>query len=155
MLITDYLSQNCITTSLTGSNKQEIINNLAELIFQQFPEIDKNEALEGIWEREKLMSTGIGEGVAIPHARIDSSPEIVTALGLLPEQINFDSLDDKPVKLVVLILFPKEEVNLQLKYLARVSRLLQRTSLHDDLFQCHSAEEVLKAIKKFEETHVH
>ena len=155
MLITDYLPQDCIKTNLTGSNKQEIIDKLAELIFQRFPEIDKNEALEGIWEREKLMSTGIGEGVAIPHARIESSPEIVTALGLLPTQINFDSLDGKPVKLVVLILFPKDEVSLQLKYLARVSRLLQKTSLHDDLFQCQSAEQVLKTIKKYEETHVH
>jgi len=155
MLITDYLPQDCITTNLTGSNKQEIINNLAELIFRRFPEIDKKEALEGIWERERLMSTGIGEGVAIPHARIESSPEIVTAFGLLPTQINFDSLDGKPIKLVVLILFPKDEVSLQLKYLARVSRLLQRTSLHDDLFQCQSAEQVLKTIKIYEETHVH
>jgi len=155
MLITDYLPQECITTNLAGNDKQEIIDNLAELIFQKYPEIDKTEALEGIREREKLMTTGIGEGVAIPHARIDSSPDIVTAFGLLSKEVDFNSLDDKPVKLVVLILFPKDKVSLQLKYLARVSRLLQRTSLHDDLFQCQTSEDVLNTIKLFEESHVH
>ncbi len=155
MLITEYLLKDCISTHLAGDDKQAIINNLAELIFLKFPEIDKKEALDGIWEREKLMSTGVGEGIAIPHARIESGPKIVSALGLLPIAVNFDSLDDRPVKLIVLILFPKDQVSLQLKYLARVSRLLQRTSLHDDLFQCQTAEQVLETIKAFEETHVH
>ena len=155
MLITDHLQQECITTNLTGGNKHEIVNNLAELIFLKFPEIDKKEALDGIWEREELMSTGVGEGIAIPHARIESIPEIVTAIGLLPTAIAFNALDDKPVKLIVLILFPKDKVSLQLKYLARVSRLLQRTSLHDDLFQCQTAVQVLETIKAFEETHMH
>ena len=155
MLITDYLLQECITTSLSGNNKKEIIENLAEIVFSNYPEINKQEALDGIKERENLMTTGIGNGVAIPHARIESSPDIVTAFGLLPKEVDFNSLDDRPVKLVVLILFPKDKVSMQLKYLARVSRLLQKTSLHDDLFRCQTSEEVYNTIQEYEGAHLH
>ncbi len=155
MLILDYLKKECISIDLKGENKEEVLKELAELQFDSYPNVDRKEAFESLFEREELLSTGIGEGIAIPHARIKSSKEISVAFGLLKKDIDFSSLDNKPVRIIFLIFFPKDEVSLQIRFLARVSRLLKHSSLHDDLFKCTSQEEVINTIKQYEKKHFH
>ncbi|MCP4757618.1 MAG: PTS sugar transporter subunit IIA [Proteobacteria bacterium] len=155
MLITDFLKKECINVDLQAGSKEEIIKELAELLLKYHPEIDKEEAYAGLFEREKLLSTGIGEGVAIPHARLESSRKISVAFGLVHKETDFGSLDNKPVKIVFLIFFPKDEVNLQLRFLARVSRLLRDASLYESLYESQSPEEVVAVFKQYEDHHFH
>ena len=155
MLITDYLKQECIDISLSGENKEEIIKQLLDLIIKSDPGVNREEALEDIFAREKLESTAIGNGVAIPHARVEKVSGIKVAFGFLKDNLDFDPIDNKPVELVFLILFPKQEVGLQLRFLARVARLLQQKGLHNNLLLCKSAEEVIGTIKVYEEKHFH
>ena len=153
MLISDYLNQSCIDVNLAQNNKKDIITRLADLIFQTYPEITPEEAIAGLNERESVMSTGIGEGVAIPHARINSCREIRIAIGLLKDGVDFNAIDNQPVRFVILIFFPKKEVNLQLRTLAKVSRILKKKSLFDHLLNATSSTEILECIKQYEKDH--
>jgi mannitol/fructose-specific phosphotransferase system IIA component (Ntr-type) len=155
MLITDYLKEECIDISLSGENREEVIKKLLDLILKSDPGINREEALEDLFAREKLESTAIGKGVAIPHARVEKTSGIKVAFGLLKNGLGFDSIDNKPVELVFLILFPKDEVGLQLRFLARVARVLQQSGLHDSLLACKSAKEVVDIFKIYEEKHFH
>jgi len=155
MLITDYLKEECIDISLSGENKEDVIKKLLDFILKNDPGINREETLKDLFEREKLESTAIGNGVAIPHARIEKTSGIKVAFGLLKNNPDFDSIDKKPVELVFLILFPKEEVGLQLRFLARVARLLQQSGLYENLLACKSAKEVVDTFTTYEEKHFH
>ena len=155
MLIADYLNEACICTDLQSETKEQILEELADLQFAVHSEIDKEEAMSGLFEREKLLSTGIGDGIAIPHARVSKIDDIRVSLGFLRKDVEFESLDNKPVRLVFLILFPKDNVGLQLRFLARVSRVLQNISLHDELCQCSNPAKVIETFRKYEEKHFH
>ena len=155
MLITDYLKEECIDISLSGENREEVIKTLLDLILKSDPGINREETLEDVFAREKLESTAIGNGVAIPHARVAKISGIKVAFGLLKDDLDFAPIDKKPVELIFLILFPKEEVGLQLRFLARVARLLQQKGLHGNLLVCKSEKEVMDIFKIYEEKHFH
>ncbi len=155
MLISEHLNEKCISIDLKGDTKDKILSELAELQFKVHPELDPDETMASLFEREKLMTTGIGDGIAIPHARICNCGDIYVSFGILKNDVEFQTLDDKPVRIVFLILFPKEKVNLQLRFLARVSRVLQHSELLDDLLNCKSPEEVISIFKQYEEKHFH
>ena len=155
MLISDYLQTQCVLVDLNCETKEEVLKQLAELQFTLHPEVDREETMASLFEREQLLSTGIGDGIAIPHARIGSCNEIFVSFGLLKKDVDFNALDSKPVRMVFLILFPKDKVNLQLRFLARVSRVLQISSLHDELYNCERPEEVIEIFKQYEEKHFH
>lgn len=107
MLITDYLIKECIAVNLKAGEKEKIISELAELQFENYPEIDKDEAIVGLSEREKILSTGIGKGIAIPHARLESSRRISVSFGLMQGETDFEAIDNQPVRIIFLIFFPK------------------------------------------------
>lgn len=155
MLITDYLDHDCIVVDLEAGPKETLISRLAELQFEKYPGIDRDEAVAGLYEREELLSTGIGSGVAIPHARLQSSSDITVSFGLVQGETDFDAIDKQPVRIVFLVFFPKDDVGLQLRFLARISRLLTHTSLKDDLLSCRSPKEVIDAFKQYEAQHFH
>ena len=152
MKISEYLSAECVTVQLKSVEKENIIRELANLVFAAYPEIDTDEAISSLFDREQLMSTGIGQGVAIPHARIKSASDVRMGFALLKEGADFDSLDGKRVHFVFLIFFPEENVNMQLRVLAKVSRILQRSGLNEQLIQAETAEEIISVIKNYEET---
>ncbi len=152
MKISDYLSTDCVAIRQQNVEKEDIIRELAQLVFDRHPEIDQTEATESLFDRETLMSTGIGQGVAIPHARIKSASDVRMAFALLKKGSAFDSLDGKPVHFVFLIFFPEEKVNLQLRVLAKVSRILQRGGLNAQLMAAETAEEIISIITNYEET---
>ncbi|MFH2132554.1 MAG: PTS sugar transporter subunit IIA [bacterium] len=155
MLITDYLKKECIVVNLKAEKKDQLITALAELQFENHPEIDREEAIAGLYEREKILSTGIGEGIAIPHARLKSIDRISVSCGLLQDEADFDAIDAKPVKMIFLVFFPEDEVNLQLRFLARISRLLRHAELRENLLCCHRPEDVIDVFRQFEADHFH
>jgi len=155
MLITDYLTKECIQIFLEGNDKKDLIQQLAEFHFIQYPLINREEAMSGLFERENLLTTCIGHGIAIPHARLESCHKISVSLGLLKTPTDFDSLDHEAVKIMFLIFFPKEKVNLQLRFLARVSRLLSNNNLIDNICHSQTPDEIITIFKEYEAKHFH
>ena len=153
MRIIDILNIDCIKIPLSNMDKNEIIKELLNVISITHREINAEEAFEELIEREKIETTAIGHSVAIPHTRIKNLPKVYLAFGIIKEGAYFDSIDNKPVKLVFLILFPAEEVRAQLSLLARLSRLLKDETLREELLQCRSNQSVIDVFTQYEAKH--
>lgn len=153
MRITDYLNKDCIKIPLSQTSKKEIIKELLELILSINPEINKEKVFQCLIEREKIETTAIGNSVAIPHARIKNISKIYLAFGISEKGIDCSSIDGECVKLFFLILFPEENIKNQLKFLARISRLLKDKNLRTELFKCNDHKKVIAAFKQYEEHH--
>jgi len=111
---------------LTGGSKEELLRALAERASQHSAvSCGADQILSALLNRERLGSTGVGEGVAIPHAKIPGMTELVACVGRVPGGVPFDAIDQKPVRLVFLLLVPENSAGAHLKALARVSRLLK------------------------------
>lgn len=124
MRLADYLKIEAVGSQLGASNKPGILRALVGLFLRVAPELDPNKIVDALEQRESLQSTGIGRGIAIPHARLDELEAPIIALGLSPGGIDFDALDGEPTHLFVTILVPSDEQGLHLKILARISRLI-------------------------------
>ena len=153
MRIIDILNKDCIKIPLTNMDKNGVIKELLNVISKTHREINAEEAFEGLIEREKIETTAIGHSVAIPHARIKNLPKVYLAFGIIKEGSDFDSIDNKPVKLVFLILFPEEDVGTQLSVLARLSRLLKDKTLREELLKCSSNQRVIEVFTQYEARH--
>jgi mannitol/fructose-specific phosphotransferase system IIA component (Ntr-type) len=153
MHITDFLEEQCIKIPLTRIKKKDIIGELLELLYSRHPETKDKNAYQSLLEREKIETTAVGYGVAIPHARIKGLSTICIAFGIAREDLELDSLDGKPVRLVFLILFPEGAVSLQLSLLARISRFLKDTDLREKLLGCTTSSEVMDVFSESETHH--
>jgi len=153
MRIIDIICKDCIKIPLTNTDKYGVIKELLNVISKTHREVDTEEAFAGLIEREKIETTAIGHSVAIPHARIKNLPKVYLAFGIIKEGANFDSIDNKPVKLIFLILFPEEEVGTQLCLLARLSRLLKDETLREELLKCSSNQSVIEVFTQYEARH--
>ena len=118
--ISDYLKEENIKMNLVAKNKEKAIKTLLE-----FNSLDKESILKEIMKREELESTGFGNGIAVPHARIDGIPSITILVGVSKKGIEFDSLDGKPANLIFLILAPKSETKLYIYILAKLIKVLE------------------------------
>ncbi len=114
---------------------------------------DKEGTLRLIWDREKLMSTGIGYGVAIPHALSDEVTEPAAALGTKPAGIDYASLDGKPASILFLLVSPTADSSPHIKILARLSRVFRHAAVRDRLLGCTTAEEAAAVIREAELQH--
>lgn len=109
MKITDYIDKKTVTFNLKAKDKKTAIEELAGLLKNAKKITDLNEATEALLQREKLGSTGIGHGVAIPHARIHSVNNQIAALGISKEGIAFESLDNEPAHIIFLLIGTKRQ----------------------------------------------
>ena len=122
--LTDFLSPECILHPLKATDARgaidELVKHLADLDLLEHP----SEISEIVWAREQQRSTGIGDGIAVPHGRADHVDRIVAAIGLAPEPIDFKAGDGKPVSLVVLLVSPTENTSVHVQALGAISRRL-------------------------------
>ena len=118
--ISNYLKEENIKMNLVAKNKKKAIKTLLE-----FHSLDKASILKEIMKREELESTGFGNGIAVPHARIDGIPSITILVGVSKKGIEFDSLDGKPANLIFLILASKSETKLYIYILAKLIKVLE------------------------------
>jgi len=131
---------------LTGSTKAEVLDELIPLLVGA-PEVKDADALRrAIFEREKIMSTGIGQGLAIPHARLDSVTNFVGALGLSRAGIPFDAFDDQPVHIVVMIAGPPRHRE-YLPILAQVTLTLKQEWNRRKLLEITTGDELAQALE--------
>jgi PTS system nitrogen regulatory IIA component len=148
MRITDFLDRNAVEADLRASNKPGVLRELTGLILRVKPDLDPNELVETLLQREKLQSTGIGDGVAIPHGKSAAVPEIVACVGRSVGGVDFQSLDGLPTHLFLTLLVPESSHGLHLKALARVSRLLKEPRVRQALLEAESSEAMYEIIAR-------
>ncbi|OPZ71973.1 MAG: PTS system fructose-specific EIIABC component [bacterium ADurb.Bin478] len=146
MKLQDLLSEQVIRVPLHHTEKEKIIEELIDLIHQSGKIKDRDLALAKVLERERVMSTGMGEGVAIPHAKTEAVEELAAAFGITRQGVDFAAMDDKPVRLIFLLVGPMDPTGPHLQALSRISRLMHRSEFRDRLVGCPSAAAVLEAI---------
>jgi PTS system nitrogen regulatory IIA component len=134
MELAEYLDDESILSSLSSADKEGVLKELVEALINKGKINDSEAALSALLEREALGSTGVGEQVAIPHAKIKDIDDIVISIGVSSEGVDFGSSDGKPVKLFFLLIAPEKQMNLHLKTLARISRLVKMTDFKDKVF---------------------
>ena len=133
MRIEDILAEELVIPSLRGHTKPEIIAEMAAVVVEHHPEIDHQRLLQALEERERLNSTALGEGVAIPHGKLAGVKRVVAAFGRSQEGVDFQSLDGKPTHLFFLLVAPEDSAGAHLKALARISRLLKDGTFRERL----------------------
>lgn len=146
MRLVELLSPKLIRVPLQKRQKGEVIEELVDMLVDAGKITDKTGALTAVLEREKVMSTAVGDGVAIPHGKTDGLKEVVASLGISHRDIDFNAIDENPVHIVFLIVAPSNATGPHLKALSRVSRLLSRKSLREKLLQAKTSQEVLQII---------
>ena len=129
MKLCNYLNEQCVFIELKPADKHALLEMLAEEAARCHPGMDRDRLISKLIEREKSGSTGIGRGVAVPHATIEGLPETLCMIARLPYGINFDAIDQKPVRLVFLLLSPPGEIGLHVRLLARIARMVKSGEL--------------------------
>ena len=149
--ITDYMSEDLISLKLKSKNKDDVLMELADLIAVS-PDVhnEENVIYKALIEREKLGSTGIGKGVAIPHAKTDAADRLTIAFGISKDKIDFKSLDNESVNIFFVFASPMKDSQVYLKALARISRLIREEEFRNELLACKTPAEVIECINKKE-----
>jgi len=150
MRVSNYLKEEFCIMDLKATNKEEAIKEIALQLFKGGNILNLNEFIEDVLERETLGSTGIGHSIAIPHARTDAVKNFVIGFGYSVVGIDFNSLDGQKANLIFLMGADPKELNLYLRLLAELSKLLMNSSFRRELMEARTAEEIIKTIKKFE-----
>jgi fructose-specific phosphotransferase system IIA component len=124
MILTQILQPTCVKVPLEGRDKNSVIAELVDLLDKNGSIQDRQTVLDAVFTRERTRSTGIGSGIAIPHGKCSAVRELVMALGVAGDPIDFDSVDKKPVSLVILLVSPADQTGPHIQALARISRLM-------------------------------
>lgn len=148
MKIMDFLSADAIITDLAAADKKSAIVELVEVLKSTKKAKKTDDIIEVVLEREKLGSTGIGQGVAIPHGKTDILQEQVGVLGISRKGIEFNSLDGEPVHIIFLLVGPVEVAGQHLKALSRISRLFKDKFLRQAIRDAKTKEDILKIIQQ-------
>jgi len=142
MNLTQILQPGCVKVPLQGRDRQTVITELVDLLNEKGLLLDKKIVLDAVLMREQTRSTGIGSGIALPHGKCKGVRELVMAVGIAGEPIDFASVDGKPVKIVILLVSPIDQTGPHIQALARISRLMLDTKFKEQLEKAASADEV-------------
>lgn len=146
MKITEILTPDLVSPDLRGATKSEILRELAQCLAARFKDINVDDLAAVLAERERLGSTAIGDGIAIPHGKIRGATKIVGAFGRHVAGVDFESLDGGPTHLFFVLIAPEDSTSLHLKALARVSRLLKDAAFRERLLAASDAEAIYRLI---------
>src|SRR4051812_8494037 len=147
MKIADILAPELVVAAIRGRDKGDVIVELAGVVARHHPEIDHGRLVQALDDREKLNSTALGEGVAIPHGKLPGVKRVVAAFGRSPAGVDFSSLDGKPTHLFFLLVAPEDSAGAHLKALARISRLLKDDAFRARLMQAPDAAALYETIR--------
>lgn len=153
MKISDILSTDVIAVNMDGTDKEDTIKKIIDLAAKSNKILDIEKVSQTIFEREKLVSTGVGKGFAIPHGKTDSISDVVAAFAVTKEPIDFDSIDGEPVRFIFLLVGKENLLNTHIKLLSRISRLMNKDEFREKLLEADSPEEVLKIFKEEEKNY--
>jgi fructose-specific phosphotransferase system IIA component len=150
MKISSILNQDLIQVNIPGETKEDVINAIIDLAATSNKVKDIDRVRHAIFEREKIMSTGVGKGFAIPHGKTDAVTDIVAAFGITEKPIDYQSLDHEPVRLLFLLVGKDSLVGAHIKLLSRISRLMNKEELRHKLLHAKTAAEILDILREEE-----
>lgn len=153
MKLSDLLDKNFIVAQLNSTKKEDIINELIDLFENDSRVIDIKKVRDAVLDREKIMSTGVGKGFAIPHGKTSAVNEILAAFGKTNNPIDYQALDDQPVHLVFLLVGKDNMVSTHIKLLSRISRMMNNDEFRQKLKQAASSDEILELFKSEEQNY--
>lgn len=147
MKVSDILTEANIEINLHAADKNDSINKLIDLASKTGNILDLESIRKCVFEREKLVSTGVGKGFAIPHGKSDDIKDIVASFAVLKDPIDFDSIDGEKVRFIFLLVGKDSMLNIHIKLLSRISRLMNKDEFREKLLTAQSKAEVLKMFK--------
>jgi len=149
MTLANLLSESQIVPSMVSGERWEAIAELVDCLVKagKIARADRDNVLDAIRQREETMSTGIGFGIAIPHASSDKVGEVIAAFGRSVKGVQFDSLDEQPVFFIVLFVVPKDQFQTHLRTLAAIAKFLNDKAVRDDLAKAANAAEILRVFE--------
>ncbi len=150
MKLSDYLPVEHILPDLKGGTKVAIIEELLSLMSELKLVLQYEIALNDILDREGYLSTGLENGLAIPHAKTDCIEKLAIVFGVKKGGVHFESLDGKPTELIFLVLSPKDTSGPHIQALALITRNLKTARVRDLLISCKSAQEIASIIQEFD-----
>jgi PTS system nitrogen regulatory IIA component len=151
MKIMNYLSEERVIPDLQGADKSSILKELSSTLVEPCQVTSVEELLQVLLEREKLGSTGIGEGIAIPHGRLKKLRTFFICFGRSLKGVDFDSIDGKPIQLFFLVMAPENSAVENLKLLSRIVTLLKESSFRKRLMDAHSQKELFQILSAEDE----
>lgn len=146
MTIAELLNVSAVEADLRAETKEQALEEMTEVMLRAAP-LDREQVLSVLQERERLGSTGIGSGVAIPHGKIADIDKMYLAFGRSIKGIDFDSMDGRSAHLFFLLIAPEDSVSAHLKTLARISKLLKKQEVRAELLEADNAEVIYKIIR--------
>ncbi len=147
----EFVNTKAVAADLKATTKEGVIKELSGLLAKAGAIKDDKALVRTLLDREALGSTGIGQGVGIPHGKCSIVKELVAALGISKRGVDFNALDGEPVYIFFLLLAPEDSAGPHLKALARISRLLKDKYVRDNLIKAESEQEILKILKEEDE----
>ncbi|MFC1868360.1 PTS sugar transporter subunit IIA [Thermodesulfobacteriota bacterium] len=151
MRLSEILEEANIIPDLKARDKKRVIEELAEAIINSRPSLDKDSLVRVLLEREHLGSTGIGDGVAIPHGKFQGVNEPIISFGRSLKGLDFESMDGQPVFLFFLLVAPENSASVHLKALARIAKILKNGSFRKMLMEALTREDLYKTIVQNDE----
>lgn len=148
--ISSLLDETSVTVGLSGGDKGDVINRLVDLLHGNGRVDDLAKLRAAVHDRENRMSTGVGFGLALPHARTDAVNDTVAAFAVTREAAEFEAPDDEPVRLVFLLAGPRADMSRHVRILSRISRLMQQERLRSRLYAADTVDEILASFEEAE-----
>ena len=146
MKLSEILKPECIISDLKAHDKKGVLEELAQVITDHEQSLSKGALLQVLLERERLGSTGIGDGIALPHGKLKELDHLCISLGRSTEGLDFDSIDEKPVYVFFLLLAPENSAGMHLKALAKISRMLKDGNFRRRLMGVKSGQEIYEMV---------
>jgi len=153
MKVSELLTPAVVISDLKGDKKEDVINELIDLFKNDGRVNDIEKVRDAVLEREKIMSTGVGKGFAIPHGKTNSITDIIAAFGRTKRPIDYNALDNQPVHLVFLLVGKDNLVSKHIKLLSRISRMMNKDDFRNKLLEAVSVDEILGIFRKEEESY--
>lgn len=152
MNIFSLLDTQTILPNLKAKNKAEILDKLVSTLGPKVSGDQLEKIYEAVIERENIMSTGVGKGLAIPHGKTSGIDQTYAAFAILNDPVDYEAIDNEPVSMVFLLVGPQSSNSLHIKLLSRISRLMNNSEFREKLRNCETSEDIIKQFQ--EEEHV-
>jgi nitrogen PTS system EIIA component len=148
MKILDILPKESIIPELRGKTKKEVLEELTDALLKQKPKLDPVRLVEVLLERERLGSTGIGDGIAIPHGKFKDLDQLALSFGRSTAGVDFESMDGKPAHLFFLLVAPENCAGIHLRALAKIARLLKNSAVRKRLASVGTQDEIYAVLQE-------
>lgn len=151
MNLVDVFKTENIKIPLQKNTKPEVIKELVAVLSQNNAITNSEGIIQAVFDREEIMTTGVGNGVAIPHCKHEDSRNFAIALGVHPTGIDFDSIDKKPARIIFLLVGPEDQPGTHIKLLSRISRIISKDEVREKVLASKTPTEVFNLLSEEEQ----